>query len=81
MDSIQVNSDHWGGDHCIDSEAVPGSLFSSQGLKNFPQPSYRDIPMLAIGEELDSGGNAPPPKSSSEDDAVIEERLKSLGYL
>lgn len=81
MDSIQVNSDHWGGDHCIDSEAVPGSLFSSQGLKNFPQPSYRDFPMLAIGEELDSGGNASPPKSSSEDDAVIEERLKSLGYL
>jgi hypothetical protein len=80
-DAIQINSDHWGGDHCIDPETVPGSLFASQGLKNFPNPSYRDIPVLAIGEELESGGSAPPPEMSNEDDAVIEERLKSLGYL
>jgi predicted AlkP superfamily phosphohydrolase/phosphomutase len=80
-DSIQANADHWGGDHCIDSEAVPGSLFSSKGLSDYPNPSYRDVPMLAIGEELESGGSAPPPVSSNEDEAVIEERLKSLGYL
>jgi hypothetical protein len=80
-DAIQVNTDHWGGDHCIDSEAVPGSLFSSQGLSNFPNPSFRDVPILAIGEELESGRNAPPPESDSENEAVIEERLKSLGYL
>ena len=78
---IQVNTDHWSGDHCIDSESVPGSVFSSQGLKNFSNPSYRDVPMLAIGEELESGGKVPPPDSGSEDEAVIEERLKSLGYL
>ncbi len=79
--TIQANTDHWGADHCIDSEAVPGSLFSSRGLTDFPRPSYRDIPLLAIGEELEVGSSAPPPALDSEDDAVIEERLKSLGYL
>jgi len=79
--TIQANTDHWGADHCIDAEAVPGSLFSSRGLTDFPHPSYRDIPLLAIGEELEAGSSAPPPALDSEDDAVIEERLKSLGYL
>jgi hypothetical protein len=79
--TIQANTDHWGADHCIDPEVVPGSLFSSRGLADFPHPSYRDFPMLAIGEELEAGSSAPPPASDSEDEAVIEERLKSLGYL
>jgi hypothetical protein len=79
--AIQANTDHWGADHCIDAEAVPGSLFCSRGLTDFPHPSYRDIPVLAIGEELEAGSSTPPPTLGSEDEAVIEERLKSLGYL
>ncbi|MCP4419997.1 MAG: hypothetical protein GY805_25595 [Chloroflexi bacterium] len=80
--SIEQNDDHWGADHCIDPNAVPGVLFCSHGLGNFPNPSYRDIPMLTIGSKPDASGSAPPPTSSgTESDEVIEERLKSLGYL
>jgi predicted AlkP superfamily phosphohydrolase/phosphomutase len=79
--SIENNRDHWGADHCIDVNSVPGVLFSNQDLGNLSTPSYRDFPMLAIGEELDAGGNVPPPPSSQEDQEVLEERLKSLGYL
>jgi predicted AlkP superfamily phosphohydrolase/phosphomutase len=80
--AIEPNNDHWGADHCIDPNAVPGVLFCSHGLGNFPNPSYRDIPMLTIGSKPDASGSAPPPTSSgTESDEVIEERLKSLGYL
>jgi predicted AlkP superfamily phosphohydrolase/phosphomutase len=79
--SMEVNQDHWGADHCIDPEIVPGVLFSNQGLGNFPQPSYRDFPVLATGEEVDGGVSAPPPSISDEDQEMLEERLKSLGYL
>jgi len=80
---IDINSDHWGSDHCIDSQLVPGVLFSNQSLKNFPSPSFRDIPYLTIGKEVKQDNSRPPqePTSSVEDDKIIEERLKSLGYL
>jgi predicted AlkP superfamily phosphohydrolase/phosphomutase len=81
-DIIEPNNDHWGADHCIDPTAVPGVLFSSYGLSNFPAPSYRDMPSIAIDSEPDESGSAPPPTSSgNESEEVIEERLKSLGYL
>lgn len=80
-EALECNSDHWNGDHCIDAETVPGSLFASQGLKDFPNPSYLDFPKLAIGEDLEGSAGAPPRVSVSEDEAVVEERLKSLGYL
>jgi len=78
---LEPNHDHWGADHCIDPAAVPGVLFSNQGLKNYPQPSYRDIPKLAVGEDMGESSSSPPPISGDEDQDVLEERLKSLGYL
>ena len=79
--SLEDNNDHWGADHCIDPSAVPGVLFSNQGLGNFPQPSFRDFPVLATGEEVEGGPAAHPPSISDEDQEILEERLKSLGYL
>lgn len=79
---IEVNQDHWEADHCIDPEKVPGVIFANQDLSNFPNPSYREIPALAIGKNVDSK-NLPPPQGGhgGEDQKLIEERLKSLGYL
>ena len=80
--TVEPNRDHWGADHCINPQAVPGVLFSNQDLSNFPHPSYRDIPALTIGTTPDQSGSAPPPPAySDEDEEIIEERLKSLGYL
>lgn len=80
--SLEPNRDHWGADHCIDAQAVPGVLFSNQDPGNFPYPSYRDIPTLTIGRALDPGDSASPPSSySDEDQEIVEERLRSLGYL
>ena len=81
VESIEKNLDHWSADHCIDPDSVPGVLFCNQGLANFPEPSYRDMPVLATGEEIQGGGSAPPPTFSDEDQEILEERLKSLGYL
>ncbi len=81
-ESLEPNRDHWGADHCINPEAVPGVLFASGGLSNFPNPSYRDIPALTIGATPDASRSAPPPTNSgNEDETAVEERLKSLGYL
>ncbi|MBE9474305.1 MAG: alkaline phosphatase family protein [Chloroflexi bacterium] len=80
-ESMEKNLDHWSADHCIDSKSVPGVLFSNQGLVNYSEPSYRDIPILATGEGIEGGGAAPPPSFSDEDQEMLEERLKSLGYL
>jgi len=80
-DSIETNEDHWSADHCIDVHSVPGVLFSNQGFGRFPNPSYRDMPQLAIGEEIEGGTSKPPPTMSDEDKEIMEERLKSLGYL
>jgi predicted AlkP superfamily phosphohydrolase/phosphomutase len=81
VDSLETNRDHWGADHCIDPRFVPGVLFSNEGLENLPQASYKDIPTLALGEKVKSGDSAPPSYPSQEDREVLEERLKSLGYL
>ncbi len=81
-DIFESNTDHWGADHCIAPEAVPGVLFCNQGLANFPHPSYRDIPALTIGRNVEiSSAIKPPPTAGNEDQKIVEERLKSLGYL
>jgi predicted AlkP superfamily phosphohydrolase/phosphomutase len=80
--TIEANHDHWNADHCINPAAVQGVLFSSDGLEDFPNPSYKDIPSLAVGTKLK--GRAKPPKEeklSDEDRETVEERLKGLGYL
>jgi hypothetical protein len=79
--TIEPNRDHWGADHCIDFNSVPGGLFSNQGLQNYPSPSFRDFPRLAIQEDLEGGGKYTPPSLSEEEQETLEERLKSLGYL
>lgn len=78
--AIVVNSDHWGADHCIDPQSVPGVVFASNELKNLTSPSYRDIPFLTIGKAPDSDQQAPPPSISKEEEEVVQQRLKSLGY-
>jgi hypothetical protein len=79
--TIEVNRDHWNADHCIDPDAVPGVLFSSRGLHDLPDPSYLDIPQLILGEKLTASDDAPPPTYGDEEEEIVEERLKSLGYL
>lgn len=79
--SLEPNLDHWRGDHCVDPESVPGVLFSNQDLSHFPRPSYRDFPALTIGAAPRASDSAPPPAYGDEDETVIEDRLKSLGYL
>ena len=79
--SLEPNRDHWGADHCIDPQFVPGVLLSNQSLGHLSAPSYRDIPALALGEKVISGDSTPPSYPSDEDRGVLEERLKSLGYL
>ena len=80
-ESLEPNRDHWGADHCIDPKFVPGVLFSSEGLKDLPAPSYQDIPSLVLGEKVISGDSSAPKYPAGEDQEVLEERLKSLGYL
>jgi predicted AlkP superfamily phosphohydrolase/phosphomutase len=80
--SLEQNLDHWGADHCIDPLAVPGVLFSNHSLADYPHPSYRDIPALAIDMAVSPTDKDPLlPQDDEEDPDVIEERLKSLGYL
>jgi len=82
--SVEVNSDHWSGDHCIDSKAVPGVIFCSQGFEGLSNISFRDIPLLTLGKTLDGSSGKPPQKPASLDESekeAMEERLKSLGYL
>lgn len=78
---IEPNRDHWGADHCIDPQNVPGVIFTNHDLGNYPHPSYRDIPAITIDAEPDDGTAGTPPVLSDQDDADVEERLKSLGYL
>jgi hypothetical protein len=78
--SLEANSDHWSGDHCVDPEIVPGVIFCNRGLANVPAPTFRDFPAIVLGVEIDQK-SSPPPRMSSEDRAVVEERLKGLGYL
>ncbi len=78
---VVPNEDHWGADHCVDAQAVPGVLFARHGLANRPSPSYSDIPWLAIGAEPDDSVTLPPPSLGNDDMQVVEDRLRSLGYL
>jgi len=78
---IERNSDHWGADHCMDAEVVPGVIFANRDLRNFGTISFRDIPFLAIGKHLDSSNIKPPSQATGEGQKELEERLKGLGYL
>lgn len=78
---LETNRDHWGGDHCITPEAVPGVLFANLPLDALPHPSYRDIPALAIGAPPPTAPPATPPPLSDEGEDIIEKRLRDLGYL
>jgi hypothetical protein len=78
---LEPNHDHWGADHCIEAQAVPGVLFSNQDLSGYPSPSYRDIPALTTGKDLEQRDSAPPSPLSDKDREILEERLQGLGYL
>ena len=79
--SLEPNADHWGADHCMDSDVVPGVIFANRDLRDFGTISFRDIPFLAIGKHLDSSNIKPPSQAMGEGQKDLEERLKGLGYL
>jgi predicted AlkP superfamily phosphohydrolase/phosphomutase len=78
---VEPNYDHWGADHCVDSDVVPGVIFANRDLQNFGGVSFRDIPFLAIGKHLDQSHIKPPSQVSGHGQKDLEERLKGLGYL
>jgi len=80
-ESLQPNTDHWGADHCMDSDVVPGVIFANRDLRDFAAISFRDIPFLAIGKHLDPSNHKPPFQAAGEGQKELEERLKGLGYL
>jgi predicted AlkP superfamily phosphohydrolase/phosphomutase len=79
--SMEENHDHWGADHCIDSNMVPAVLFANRDVANMPGLSFRDIPFLALGKHLDQSYIKPPSQMGSQGQKDLEERLKGLGYL
>jgi predicted AlkP superfamily phosphohydrolase/phosphomutase len=79
--SLEKNIDHWGADHCMDAEVVPGVIFANRDLRDFGGISFRDIPFLAIGRHLDQSNVKPPSQSAGQGQKDLEERLKGLGYL
>jgi predicted AlkP superfamily phosphohydrolase/phosphomutase len=79
--AIEPNNEHWGADHCIEADAVPGVIFANRGLSEFGGISFRDIPFLAIGKHLDQSHIKPPSHAAGEGQKDVEERLKGLGYL
>ena len=79
--TIEVNNDHWGADHCVDADVVPGVIFANRDLRDFGGISFRDIPFLAIGKHLDQSHIKPPSQSGPQGQKDLEERLKGLGYL
>jgi len=80
--SLEPNRDHWGADHCFASVEVPGVLFSNRPLSGLTGLTYRDFPALALGSAIAPGAPPPPRQGQDEEDqSLIEERLKSLGYL
>jgi predicted AlkP superfamily phosphohydrolase/phosphomutase len=79
--SMEPNTDHWGADHCMDSDVVPGVIFANLDLHDFGTISFRDIPFLAIGKHLDQSNIKPPSQALGEGQKDLEERLKGLGYL
>lgn len=79
--SMEDNRDHWGADHCIDSNMVPAVLFANRDVANMPGLSFRDIPFLALGKHLDQSYIKPPSQMGAQGQKDLEERLKGLGYL
>jgi len=79
--SLEVNTDHWGADHCINSDLVPGVLFANRDVANIPDVSFRDIPFLMINKHMDQSHLKPPSEQTRRGQENIEERLKGLGYL
>ncbi|MBI5294013.1 MAG: alkaline phosphatase family protein [Chloroflexi bacterium] len=79
--SLEANTDHWGADHCIDSQAVPAVLFANRDVVNMPGLSFRDLPFLALGKHLDQSYIKPPSQMGPQGQKDLEERLKGLGYL
>lgn len=79
--AVEPNTDHWGADHCMDSEVVPGVIFANRDLRDLGTISFRDIPFLAIGKHLDQSHLKPPSQAAGQGQKDIEERLKGLGYL
>jgi predicted AlkP superfamily phosphohydrolase/phosphomutase len=79
--ALEPNTDHWGADHCMDSDIVPGVIFANRDLRDFGGISFRDIPFLAIGKHLDQSNLKPPSQATGEGQKDLEERLKGLGYL
>lgn len=79
--ALEPNTDHWGADHCMDAEVVPGVIFANRDLREFGTISFRDIPFLAIGKHLDQSNMKPPSQAAGEGQKDLEERLKGLGYL
>jgi predicted AlkP superfamily phosphohydrolase/phosphomutase len=78
---LEPNTEHWGADHCIEADAVPGVIFANRDLRDFGTISFRDIPFLAIGKHLDQSKIKPPSQATGEGQKDLEERLKGLGYL
>src|SRR5215213_6353426 len=78
---LELNTDHWGADHCMDSDIVPGVIFANRDLRDFGAISFRDIPFLAIGKHLDPSSIKPPSATTGQGQKDLEERLKGLGYL
>jgi predicted AlkP superfamily phosphohydrolase/phosphomutase len=79
--ALEENTDHWGADHCMDSDVVPGVIFANRDLRDFGTISFRDIPFLAIGRHLDASNLKPPSRAAGEGRKDLEEHLKGLGYL
>jgi predicted AlkP superfamily phosphohydrolase/phosphomutase len=79
--SLEPNHDHWGADHCMDADIVPGVIFANRDLRDFGKISFRDIPFLAIGKHLDQSHIKPPSQITGQGQKDVEERLKGLGYL
>jgi predicted AlkP superfamily phosphohydrolase/phosphomutase len=80
-ETIEVNTGHWGADHCVDKDIVPGVIFANRDLREFGGISFRDIPFLAIGKHLDQSHIKPPSQVGPQGQKDLEERLKGLGYL
>lgn len=78
---LEPNNDHWGADHCIESDAVPGVIIANRDLRDFGAITFRDIPFLAIGKHLDQSHLKPPSQAVGEGQKDVEARLKGLGYL
>ena len=78
---LEPNHDHWGADHCMDAEIVPGVVFANRDLREFAGISFRDIPFLAIGKHLDQSHLKPPSQMNIQGQEKLEEQLRGLGYL